>query len=679
MFNLSELKKYLQEHISLQECDKLCMEVVTLEKSIYSTEEKWHHLAQNILEPSWPLHVHKKIFHFVYSGWDEEQNGPAPIWFPTNEYLQENAFMKKIKAYGHKSYDEFQIWSVENEQDYVKKIIEESGIVFDTKPLGVMKETEDISKPIWLLDAKLNCYNSIFNKNFLDNTAIIANKDGENTLKYSYLDLKTIVDSIASSLTSIGITSGNTVAICANYTVESIATFLAAIKCGCVVNCILNNLSTSEVCKRLNISKPKVLFIDGSCQIDLNSILKNDYNIQDVVLIPSGQSNYSKNIFGWDEFLSKGSKRHNIPAYSYEIGETVFICFTSGTTGEPKGIPITHEMILVSAGNVIPKGEVVYWPTTLGTTDATSSLFSTFFSHASLALYYLGPLHEGFSKFIPSARITRLGTYPRIQTFWRENDTLNPDDLKYLKFIFTSGEVSGYDDQFDLWRKTRYKPLLDSCGATELGKSYLWSLSIKPIAVGYLNSKVPGRDIVFNKYNKANEILVKSHHFGLCRRLLNYNHDEIYFQKNSDGAEKSTKQLRWVGDLVQIVPGGFYKILSRVDDSLNIGGGLYYPKVIEECVNSISYVKEAAAISISNQFSRTMLILYVVLRDNVNETRSIKDGIHVHLNKKLDSNLKISDIVIIDSLPHTATGKLKRSVLRKQYELKVSSSPTVFI
>ena len=672
--NILNLMSLIKDHLNIEDSAYLYSNIIFLLDKKTHMDKMWNILSQKILKPYWSLELHKLVFEFVYANWNQEKQGPPPIWIPTKEYIERNNIFQLLKQSGYCKYDEYYQWSIEHEILYVEKIIQDQEIIFDTPYSETFIKTNDMSKPKWLYGAKLNIYNSIFNKKYLENVALIVSKDGHSVENITFSSLKFLVDSFAKNLLALNIVPGDIIAICATHTVESIAIFLAAIKCGCVVSCILNNLALHEIETRLKVAIPKLIFTDDLLQSgDTETAYTKLKHICPDKLVVISYRLQEKNHQGmnWNTFLNLKSSQNEL-TFSYSIDATVFICFSSGTTAEPKGIPITHEMILANADYRIPTDQVTYWPTNLGWIVGTRSLLSTTLNHSPLALYYLGPKDSSFSKFIAKAPIHRLGTYPRIQKFWRENDSLNIDDLKQVQCIFSTGESGAYDDQFDLIRRTSYKPLLESCGATELGKGYLCSIPIRPIALGYFNAKVFGRDIVLVNQNNAiskniAEVMLKSHHFGMSRNTLNYCHDKIYFKQNLKRDKNFSKQLRKVGDCVEVLSGNFYKMLGRTDDTLNIGGALYNPRSVEQNVNKLSFVLDSAAINVFRKSERVLLILYIIFRENVNIPLSLNAYIQTYLKNELDSNLILHDIVESTHLPYTSTGKLQRNKLRNMY------------
>ncbi len=642
------------------------------------TEEMWLYLAQHYLNPEWPLARHQAIFNFVYANWQESVKGPKPIWIPTQEYLKTSRFQNMLLSKGFQNFNEYHQWTIDNEAEYIRQNIENKKVVFDKQYREIFNYDEQ-KRVTWLQDGKLNCYNTYFDSEYLaNNHALVYSKDGNTIERVDYGSLKKLIDNVAISLINHGIRARDTIAICAHYTVESIAVFFAAIKIGCIINCVMGFLQKREIEDQLNTVPSKLIFTDDyHTELNEESPMEklSFVDSKKLILLSKKSCHHSEHLLDWNQFLSDCDSLES-PTYSYDIQETVYICFSSGTTSRPKAIPITHEMILAQTGHNIPPDEITYWPTSLGAIVGSITLFGVFFNRSTLALYYLGPKDPGFSNFVKQSGITRLGTYPRIQHYWRKNNSLHHEDLKKIKLIYSTGESADYDDQFDLLRKCRYRPLLEICGGTELGKSYLSSFDILPVALGFFNAKTPGRNFVLIAEGKLSpaigEVFMNSGHFSLSRSLLNDNHHDIYF-KNSP-IDSSGNPLRRVGDVIEIMPKGFFKLIGRTGDTLNIAGHLFHPISVESYINQISYISESAAIQIHCHDKRALLILYIVLERRHPTYDYIKDDIERHLKENFNAEIILYDVVLCKSLPLTAVGKIKRSKLRIEYKLRVDCS-----
>ena len=166
------------------------------------------------------------------------------------------------------------------------------------------------------------------------------------------------------------------------------------------------------------------------------------------------------------------------------------------------------------------------------------------------------------------------------------------------------------------------------------------------------------------------EVAIIPPSIGLSTTLLNADHHQIYFANMPtlpDG-----KILRRHGDQLKQLPSGHYSILGRVDDTMNLSGIKISAVEIERVLTGLPNIIEVAAIAVSPPDNGpSLLVIYAETTENGDKTilmREMQKKINMHLNPLF----KISDIVFVRELPKTASNKIMRRVLRKQYKLSNS-------
>ena len=127
--------------------------------------------------------------------------------------------------------------------------------------------------------------------------------------------------------------------------------------------------------------------------------------------------------------------------------------------------------------------------------------------------------------------------------------------------------------------------------------------------------------------------------------------------------------LRRHGDQVERLGGGYYRIHGRVDDTMNLAGIKISSGEIEQTLNSVSGIRETAAIAVSPpEGGPNQLVIYAVLLPETNvEKEVLKTSFQTAIREHLNPLFKIHDVVIVDSLPRTASNKVMRRVLRERY------------
>jgi acetyl-CoA synthetase len=152
---------------------------------------------------------------------------------------------------------------------------------------------------------------------------------------------------------------------------------------------------------------------------------------------------------------------------------------------------------------------------------------------------------------------------------------------------------------------------------------------------------------------------------GLSLTLLNRDHDSVYYHDCPPGPDGET--LRRHGDQVARLPGGYFAALGRADDTMNLGGIKVSSLELERVLEHHPAVYEAAAVAVQpGGEGAEKLVVFAVLSDEAAKDELLQDLGKI-LAREINPLFKIHDLVIVDSLPRTASNKLMRRELRRRY------------
>ncbi|KAL3903694.1 MAG: hypothetical protein SGILL_010351 [Bacillariaceae sp.] len=306
---------------------------------------------------------------------------------------------------------------------------------------------------------------------------------------------------------------------------------------------------------------------------------------------------------------------------------------------------------------------------------------------------------DGFCEFVDEAEISMLGVIPSLVKAWKaRNATANCDWSKVKKFSST-GEAS--DPVTYLWLMSRvpgYAPVMEYCGGTEIGGSFLSSTVVQPNVPSMFSTPVLGSQIMLldaesnilvedSNFKAANdgsgsgELVMVPPSIGLSTTLLNRDHYKVYFEGMPSGPNGEI--LRKHGDEIEFVRDSshlpssdsttpYFRALGRCDDTMNIGGIKVGSVEIERACNLVDTVQETAAIGVSGpQGGPCKLVVYVVLEKGVHASSIDKAILRTTMQKSIKTHLNplfgISDVVLVESLPRTASNKVMRRLLRDDY------------
>jgi acetyl-CoA synthetase len=372
----------------------------------------------------------------------------------------------------------------------------------------------------------------------------------------------------------------------------------------------------------------------------------------------------------WQQFIDTGPQ---VEPYLADPGETTNILFSSGTTGEPKAIPWTHASPIkcVVDGYLhqdIQPHDRVAWPTNLGWMMGPWLIYASLVNRATIALYGGAPTGREFGTFVQDAGVTMLGVIPSLVKTWRATDCMRWLDWSRVRRFSSTGECSNPDDMLYLMSLGGYKPVIEYCGGTELAGGYIGSTVAQPNVPAAFSTPSFGIELVMaiegDSKSEAGEIFLVPPSIGMSTELLHHDHRAVYFEDTPLGPRGQT--LRRHGDAMQRLPGGYYRALGRVDDTMNLGGIKVSSVEIERVLNTLDGIRETAAIACSpSGGGPSLLWIFAVPQADCNDDADILRGrMQTAIRQHLNPLFKIDQVSVTDVLPRTASHKIMRRVLR---------------
>ena len=593
-----------------------------------------------------------------------------------------------MKKHEISSLDELCIKSKNNLEWFWESVDEDIGIVWDEPYTKTLDTSNGIAWAKWFVNGKTNIYKSSVEKFTKKTPEKIAydfiSEDGIQT-KLSYFELNSKVSKFANGLKSLGVKKGDVIAIYLPMIEEAIISILAAAKIGAVQTIIFSGYSSESLQIRLQDCKAKILLTsDGfhrkGKSISQKTIVENaivDTNIEKIVVVPyKGIDQYEKSnkIEFYDKLILNQSNYCSTEIMGSE--DPLFILYTSGTTGKPKGVIHTHGGFSVFAGHqasyLVNMGENdrLFWPADIGwITGLVWNVYGLLLT-GSNAIIYDGaldfPNSDRVWEILSNYKATIFGISPTAVRLFKKINAkpLEKYSLDTLQNIPTTGEPLDEDSWWWLFEKVGNKkiPIMNLSGGTEIGGAMLSvfpGMKLKPSTVGI---PVPGMDldIVNEEGNpiRGNNgyLIIKKPWPAMTRGLLN--DDERYLETYWSKFEN----IWFHGDYVLADDDNLWYMKGRADDVINVSGHRMSTSEIEHTVISHNKISDAASISIPDELTGEAIVVFFV-PENKNEVNLEADIIE-HINKKIGKIAKPKLIFQLSDLPKTRTGKIMRRLLK---------------
>jgi acetyl-CoA synthetase len=296
-------------------------------------------------------------------------------------------------------------------------------------------------------------------------------------------------------------------------------------------------------------------------------------------------------------------------------------------------------------------------------------VFAALINKATIGLYYDAPLGKDFGQFVQDAKVTMLGVIPSIVRHWKNTKCMETLDWSNIKCFSSTGEVSNPKEMEYLMNLAGNKPVIEYCGGTEIGGGYLSGTVVQPNIASTFSTQTLGGEFILldDEYRrtKKGEMFLLPPIMGLSNTLLHKDHHNVYYK----GLPKYKGQtLRRHGDELEQLSNGYYRALGRADDAMNLGGIKVSSIQIEDLINQLDFIDESAAIAIPpEEGGPGALVIYYVACNNYysKEERFLK--INKIIKTELNPLFKVSEVIQIEDLPRTASGKIMRRNLRDSY------------
>ena len=609
------------------------------------------------------------------------------VYYPSKEVI-ENATIK--------DYDSLYKESVENREAFWAK--EAENLEWFKKWDKVLDESQ---KPFykWFVGGKINIVHNAIDRHIKtwrrNKLALIWEGEPGAFRTFSYHALHREVSKFANILRSMGVKKGDIVTIYMPQIPELMFSMLACAKIGAIHSVVYGGFSVEALAERIADAKSRVLVTaDGgwrrgkinNLKAIVDEAIKRSPTIESCVVVRrTGQEVYmeSGRDFWYHDLMNFPIACESCDTAVMDAEDPLFILYTSGTTGKPKGQVHTHGGYAVYTSTThryvfdIKENDRFWCAADPGwITGHSYIVYGPLINGATVMMYEGAPNYpypNRWWQMIEKYGINILYTSPTaIRGLMRFGDEWpRRYDLSSLRLLGSVGEPINPE----AWRwyyeviGQKRCPIMDTWWQTETGGFMITPLPITPLKPGSATKPFFGIEVgIVDEEGKQvppgeeGKLVIKAPWPGMARTILG--DPERYVNTYWKDYEKQG----WykAGDSARIDEDGYIWIIGRIDDVIKVSGYRLGTAEIESALVSHPAVSEAAAIGLPHELKGHAIHTFVILKTGQQPSPELAEELREHVAKEIGPIARPEAINFVDSLPKTRSGKIMRRVLKAQ-------------
>lgn len=542
------------------------------------------------------------------------------------------------------------------------------------------------------LNAAYNCVDRHADKNPNKIAILYEADDAKDSRKITYGELKREVCKMAGVLYSIGVRKGDTVAVYMPMIPETIIALLAIVRLGAIHTVIFAGFSSGSLKDRVNNAQCRVVITTdegrrGGKTVYTKKIvddaLKQTECVEKVIVYKRTGSEvpWTENRdLWWHEELSK--QRSYFPYEAVNSEDPLFLLYTSGSTGSPKGVVHTTGGYLLNAALStkysfdIHEDDILFTAGDVGwITGHTYALYGPLLVGSTTVIFEGTPAYPNLSRYweiVEKYKVTQFYVAPTALRLLKRggDEYIKGFDLSSIRTLGSVGEPIAaeiWEWYFDVIGNKNCH-IADTYWQTETGSHIICPMAGLPMKAGAASFPFFGIDLMIIdpvtghelKGNNVEGVLALRQPWPSMARSVWGAHDrymETYL--------KPYPGLYFTGDGAARDADGFYWIRGRVDDVVNVSGHRLSTSEIEAALLEHHAVGEPAVVGIHDELTGQAVVAFVSLKEGVTSSPELKKELIMQVRKEIGPFAAPKTILMVKDLPRTRSGKIMRRILRK--------------
>lgn len=551
----------------------------------------------------------------------------------------------------------------------------------------------------WFSDGKFNVVHNALDRHIngpnADKIAYIWESENGEVKKLSYKELYFEVNRFALALKSLGVKKGDRVSIYLPMILELPIAMLACAKIGAIHSVVFSGFSAKAFADRINDAGSKVaITVDGfyrrgkilNLKNQVDKILDMTPTIKNLLVVKHTgvkiEMKGDRDIW-WHEIRDQmGSECETV---IMDSEDPLFILYTSGTTGKPKGVVHVHGGYAVGTSTTLKyvfdlKGDDIWWCAA----DIGWITGHSYIVYAPLILGVTSIMYEGAPEYPDPGRIWRMTQDYRVTVFYTAPTTIRmfmkygekwPQkyDKSSLRLLGSVGEP--INPEAWVWYHQNIGagrcPIMDTWWQTETGMHIITPLPICDLKPGSVFKPFPTikADVVDDEgktiIQGGGHLVINSPWPSMFRTL--YKDPDRYIK--TYWTVFPHKYLS--GDVARRDKDGYFWIQGREDDVMSVAGHRISTAEVESALVSHQSVAEAAVVGKPDPLKGEIIYAFVILKQNVETSSDLKNTLKNHVRSEIGPIASPAAIILVSDLPKTRSGKIMRRVIKA----KVNGDP----
>jgi acetyl-CoA synthetase len=613
------------------------------------------------------------------------------IWRPNREYVERSNVTRFMRNHGIDTYEELVRRSQDDIEWFWSAVVDDLGIEFFTPWERVLDSSDGVPWSKWFVGGTTNLAHNCVDKwaeRTPDAPAVLWEGEDGDVRRVSYSELQDMADRLAWGLRSYGVDRGDAVGIFMPMAPETIAATLACAKIGAVYLPIFSGYAPEAVAARLADAEARILITaDGYLRrgqiVNMKETADAAADLASSVVavitwrrlgrtdLPWGDGDED-----WDELLA-GMHPH-LATEPLDAEHPLFIAYTSGTTGRPKGSVHVHGGFTVKIAEEVAyqadlhPGETLFWVTDLGWIMGPWEIVGAGALGATVFLYEGAPNHPGPDRLwtmVERHGITTLGVSPTLirALIPAGDEWVEKHDLSSLRIIGSTGEPWNPEPYSWLFEKVGGGrcPIINISGGTEVGACFLSPLPITELKPCTLRGPalgmavdIWGPDGTPVPRGEVGELVCTKPWPAMTRGVWGDpdRYLETYWSRFPDV---------WVhGDWASVDEDGFWFLHGRSDDTIKVAGKRVGPAEVESALVDHPAVAESAAVGVPHDVKGEAIWCFVVANPGQVTDDALAEELRQLVTARLGKAFSPGRIVFVDELPKTRSAKILRRAIR---------------